>query len=150
MDTRYPLRSRTLRVVAMITLVAAGCALPVHAAGPADGLVGEGDRLWAASQLDGAESAFLRAVEASPNATEPLMKLGGLRLSRQKFADAIPTYQRAIGLEPQLARAWIGLGFAYLHLGQADLARNAFDEAGRIDPSKAKQLAALLPERKTP
>ena len=72
------------------------------------------------------------------------MKLAGLQLSRLEFKACIDTYQRAIGLDAKNARAWLGLGFAYLHTGQNDLSLAAFNEAIRVDPSNQETLAPVL------
>ena len=72
------------------------------------------------------------------------MKLAGLRLSVQEFKQSIATYQQVIGFEPDNAKAWIGLGFAYLHTGKNSLSLAAFNEAMRIDPSTKPKLAPLL------
>lgn len=54
------------------------------------------------------------------------------------------TYQRTIGLDANNARAWMGLGMAYLHGGQRELLKAAYAEAVRVDPSSKTQLARLM------
>ena len=71
------------------------------------------------------------------------MKLGGLLLSNSNYAAAIQIYQHTIGLDANNAKAWMGLGMAYLHGGQRELSRAAFSEAVRIDPGRKTQLAQL-------
>jgi hypothetical protein len=38
----------------------------------------------------------------------------------------------------------MGLGLAYLHAGQRELSRAAFEEAVRVEPGRKEQLARLL------
>jgi cytochrome c-type biogenesis protein CcmH/NrfG len=78
------------------------------------------------------------------------MKLAGLEISRQNFKACIAIYQRAIGLDANHAKAWLGLGFAYLHTGQNALSAAAFDVAVRIDPSKKDALASVLAKLNLP
>jgi cytochrome c-type biogenesis protein CcmH/NrfG len=72
------------------------------------------------------------------------MKLGGLQLSRQDFRSATETYKQTISLNAGNAKAWLGLGFSYLHSDQKDLTLAAFNEAIRIDPGYKDRLAMLM------
>lgn len=107
-------------------------------------LITLGDQQWAAGQLDTAQSTFEKAVQAEPRSVKAHMKLAGLQLSRQEFKACIETYQRTIGLEANNVKAWLGLGFAYLHTGQNSLSLAAFNEAIRIDPANQEKLATVL------
>lgn len=113
-------------------------------------LIALGDQQWAAGQLELAQKTFEHAVKAEPRSVNAHMKLAGLQLSRQEFKACIETYQRAIGLDANNARAWLGLGFAYLHTGQNDLSLAALDEAIRIDPGNQEKLAPVLAKLGTP
>jgi len=113
-------------------------------------LIAQGDQQWAAGQLELAQKTFEHAVKAEPRSVDARMKLAGLQLSRQEFKACIETYQRAIGLDANNARAWLGLGFAYLHTGQNDLSLAALDEAIRIDPGNREKLASVLAKLGTP
>lgn len=112
---------------------------PVH-----PDLLAQGEQQWAAGQLDQAQMTFEQAVKEDPTSVSAYMKLAGLQLSRQQFTACIATYQRAIGLNANNARAWLGLGFAYLHTGQDALALAAFNEAVRVDPTNQEKLAPVL------
>ena len=107
-------------------------------------LIQQGDQQWAAGQLDAAQSTFEQAVQAEPRSVKAHMKLAGLQLSRQEFAACIATYQRTIGLDANNAKAWLGLGFAYLHTGQNALSLAAFNEAIRIEPGHKVKLESIL------
>jgi Flp pilus assembly protein TadD len=107
-------------------------------------LLTQGDAHWAAGKLDLAQKAFEEAVTAQPRSVEARMKLGGLQLSRQDFRSATETYKQTISLNAGNAKAWLGLGFSYLHSDQKDLTLAAFNEAIRIDPGYKDRLAMLM------
>jgi tetratricopeptide (TPR) repeat protein len=128
---------------AAVVLVA--LALAPAAAGAADGsLIERGNQQWAAGRLDDARKSFEQAAAESPRAVEPHMKLAGLQLSSRNFPGAIKSYQQAITLDGHNAKAWVGLGLAYLHSGQRELARAAFEEAQSADASLKPRLAAVV------
>jgi cytochrome c-type biogenesis protein CcmH/NrfG len=110
-------------------------------------LVAEGARQWEAGRLVDAQTSFEQAIIADPRSIEAHMRLGGLLLSTNNLAPAIQTYQRVISLDGNNAKAWIGLGMAYLHSGQRELSRAAFTEAIRIEPGRKAQLATLAEVR---
>lgn len=120
------------------------CGLASAQSSPPADLMTQGDAQWAAGKLDLAQKAFQDAVKADPKSLPALMKLGGLQLSRQEFKACIDTYQRAIGMDSKNTKAWLGLGFAYLHLGKDDLSMAAFNEAVRADPSVKDKLAPVM------
>jgi len=72
------------------------------------------------------------------------MKLAGLYIARSDYSAGTREYQRAIGLDPKNARAWIGLGIAYLHSGDKGMTRAAWEEAIRLEPARKQQLAPLI------
>jgi tetratricopeptide (TPR) repeat protein len=108
-----------------------------------DGLVIQGDKQWANGRLDDARKSFEQAVAANPGSVAARMKLGGFQLASRSYSPAIETYQKTISLDATNAKAWIGLGMAYLHTGQQDLSRAAFAEAIRVEPARKAQLAQL-------
>ncbi len=78
------------------------------------------------------------------------MRLAGLLLSRNNYSASTKEYQRLIGLDPKNAKAWIGLGIAYLHSGDKSMTRAAWEEAMRLEPARQQQLAPLLARLDTP
>jgi cytochrome c-type biogenesis protein CcmH/NrfG len=110
-------------------------------------LIEQGDRLWAESRIDDARGKFEQAVADAPQSAEARMKLAGLQLASGHYAEAKQGYQTAISLSGRNAKAWIGLGLAYLHAGDKELARAAFDEAIQIEPARRAQLAALITDK---
>lgn len=126
------------------TFIAPGAANSANAAKADEAsLMAQGDKAWAEKKLDEAKKNFEQAVTANPRSVEAHMKLAGFMLANQNFVPAIQTYQKTISLDNNNAKAWMGLGMAYLHTGQKDLSRAAFSEAVRIDPSRKAQLAKL-------
>lgn len=97
--------------------------------------------------------AFLALALAAPLRAETVagsapsgdrMKAAGQLLVSGKYSDAVRAYQEIIGTDGKNAKAWIGLGLAYLHAGQRDLSQAAFDEAVRLEPARKEQLAKLV------
>jgi Flp pilus assembly protein TadD len=72
------------------------------------------------------------------------MKLAGVYIAQNNFTAATRTYQQVIGLDPTNAKAFIGLGIAYLHSGDKALTRAALEEALRLEPQRKEQLTPIL------
>ena len=128
--------------VSLSLLTSSGWA--VDAARPAsDPLIVQGDKQWADGRLDEARKSFELAVAANPKSVPARMKLGGFQLSTRSYSAAVTTYQGTISLDASNALAWVGLGMAYRHASEPELARAAFSEAIRIEPARKAQLAQL-------
>lgn len=140
-----------VQVLATICLMG-GSALAAQGHAPVDvqALLAQGDRAWEQGKVQEAEDAFQRAVEAAPDSPLPLMRLGGLQLSQQHYSASLRSYQDVLSLKPDgqtLGRAYLGMGLAYLHTGDPELAREAFTQASdyvsaerRIDVERILQL----------
>ena len=113
-------------------------------------LITQAEQQWKVGQLDEAQKTFKAALAAEPDAVDIALKIAGLQLSNNDFAACIPTYQHVIGLDANNVRAWLGLGFAYLHTGKNSLSMAAFSEAIRIDPTKKDALQPMLAKLQTP
>jgi cytochrome c-type biogenesis protein CcmH/NrfG len=111
-----------------------------------DPLIVQGDKRWADGRLDEARKSFELAVAANPKSVPARMKLGGFQLATRSYSAAVTTYQGTISLDANNALAWVGLGMAYRHSSEPELARAAFAEAIRIDPARKGQLAQLAEE----
>jgi len=119
-------------------------------AGSAAALVAQGDQQWKAGQLVEAQDSFKAALAVESRSLEIHLKLAGLQLSNNDFAASITTYQNAISLDANNVRAWLGLGFSYLHTGKDSLAMAAFQEALRLDPDKKLALQPVLNKLQRP
>lgn len=121
-----------------------GAVLLAAPAAHAGDALAEGDEHWKAGRLEAAEASFLAAAGHDAGDLEARMKLAGLRLSQQRYTDAIPVYQEAIGIDGHNDRAFIGLAISYLHLHNLALAEAALEEALRINPARREDLAPLM------
>lgn len=70
--------------------------------------------------LAGAEAAFLRVLEARPNAAEALLNLGIVCYCREKWDDARAYWQQAIAANPAEEKAYLNLGNLFYRLGQTE------------------------------
>ena len=64
--------------------------------------------------------------------------------------EAVQNFQRAVSLGDNGARSFLGLGMAYLHLGQFGAARAAFVEArsrGTSNPQEVDRVVARIDAR---
>lgn len=132
-----------VRLIAILLLTA--CSLPaLTAAGENLSLIEQGNRQWAAGDLDQAAASYQAAIGMDPKAVDAYMKLAGLHIARQEYRAGVETFQKAIGADPNNANAFIGLAIGYLHLGNPVLAQAALDEAVRIDPGRRATLEPLM------
>jgi tetratricopeptide (TPR) repeat protein len=82
-----------------------------------------------------AETCFRRALEANPNAYEPLVNLGGVLLNLRRFEEALEYNRHAVLTHPHDALANSQLGMTYFGLNELDLSRKYLDIAIGIDPA---------------
>lgn len=133
----------TAAVTLTVTLLTSWVVAAEAVKPPDQVLVIQGDKQWADGRLDEARASFTQAVTLNPRSVTARMKLGGFQLGNNSYSSAIGTYQQTISLDANNAKAWIGLGMAYLHTGQHELSRAAFSEAIRIEPARKEQLSQL-------
>jgi Flp pilus assembly protein TadD len=89
----------------------------------------QGQRLAEAGDIKGALATFEQLAQSQPDSHEAYVSLGGMQLLDQRYSDAVRSFQRAISLGDQGTGSFIGMGMAYLHMGQLGPARAAFIEA---------------------
>lgn len=82
-----------------------------------------------------AESCFRKALDADPNAFQPLVNLGGVSINLRKFEEALQYNRSATLAQPNDALANSQLGMSYFFLGKLDLAQQYLSAAKRIDPA---------------
>jgi Flp pilus assembly protein TadD len=104
----------------------------------ADGLAREG-------QVDSALAAYRALSDSQPDSAVVHTRMGGMLLLKRQYAWAIRSFQVAIGLDPENSgEAFVGLGLAYLHLGQYGPASAALTQARRLKPGSAADLDQLV------
>jgi Tfp pilus assembly protein PilF len=86
-------------------------------------------------QYSGAEEDFRKALEADPEAFEPLVNLGGVLLNLGRPREAIAYNQRAVARRPNDALANSQLGLSYFDLGEPGSAEKFLKIAVHLDPA---------------
>jgi tetratricopeptide (TPR) repeat protein len=86
-------------------------------------------------QYSEAERYFRKALEANPEAFEPLVNLGGVLLNLQRPREALGYNQSAVRRRPNDALANSQLGLNYFDLDQLGLAETSLRTAIRLDPA---------------
>jgi tetratricopeptide (TPR) repeat protein len=76
--------------------------------------------------LDQVESLLKKAVALDPSSSEGHLQLANLYSQRHQYAEAVPEYQEALRLSPNVPDGHFRLGQAYVHLGKKDLAEKEF------------------------
>jgi tetratricopeptide (TPR) repeat protein len=97
-------------------------------------------------RLARAEECFRAALEADPEAFEPLVNLGGVLLTLGKYDEAIDRNVHAVLARPNDALANAQLGMTYFALNRYDLARKYLEEARRLDPAHFSDPQLFLAE----
>ena len=118
---------------AVLTVIDAGAPLP-DVTPPADRVVRErwndyGIGLLLQGDLRGAEAAFRQVMTIDPTYPDGPVNVARARLQEGDVDTAIPLLERALGLEPRLARAHFFLGTALRALGRYDEAMEHFEVA---------------------
>jgi tetratricopeptide (TPR) repeat protein len=90
------------------------------------------------------EALLQRATAADPTMPEAHLQLGNLNADEGKFAEAIPEYQRALELNPDLADGHYRLAQSYVRTGQKDKAQQEFQVYQQL---RAQHLADLDKQR---
>jgi Tfp pilus assembly protein PilF len=133
-----------------LILMAAFCVnVGAQTSGTTKATIEQGNRLWEGGKLEEAQKRFEEAVKADPKSIDALMKLAGIQLTRLNYSAANLTYRDVLAIDPKNAKAWMGMGMCYLHSGSREMARAAFEEALRADPSRKQQLEPVLAELDT-
>ena len=105
----------------------------------------EAGRLARDGQIDAALAVYRALSESQPESAAVHARMGGMLLLKQDYAEAVRNFQIAIGLDPENnGEAFVGLGIAYLHLGQYGPARAALTEARRLKPESAADLEQVV------
>jgi tetratricopeptide (TPR) repeat protein len=76
--------------------------------------------------LNQIEALLKKSLTLNPNSAEAHLQLGNLYSDQTKFGEAIPEYETARKLDPDLADVRYRLGQAYVRTGKKDLAQEEF------------------------
>lgn len=136
---------RTIRgLFVMLVLITALGANFVAMATTAQEAIEAGNAHWTAGDLDAALASYQQAATSDENSVDARLKLAGVRMARHEYRHAVEAFQAAASINPSDAKPFIGMGIAYLHLGQDSLAYAALTEAIRLEPERTDQLQPLL------
>ena len=92
---------------------------------------------WKADDVDGAVTAFRKAIELDPGLAIAYYSLGTALEREGQLDDAIAEYQKAIELEPTRALLHAALGDALFERGRLDDAVAKWQKAIELDPNYA-------------
>jgi tetratricopeptide (TPR) repeat protein len=107
----------------------------------ADAHVGLGDARAAKGEVDGAVSAYQKALVYNPANPRVYMSLGKIYYSEKGlYYESVNAYKKAIDLDPQSVEARMGLGEVYEDKG---LYREAIDEYKKVIELDGKHTGAL-------
>ncbi len=88
-------------------------------------------------RLDSAAQHLTAASELRDDSPELWNNLGGLAMSREQYADAARSFEKAIALDPGASYALANLGLAYDRLGRASEAETLYRRALAANPADA-------------
>lgn len=118
----------------------------------ANGTLAEGQEKAAEGDIKGAMTIYQGLTQSQPDSHEAFALLGGMQLLDQRYSDAVKSFQQAITLGDDGTRSFIGMGMAYLHMGQLGPARAAFVEAksrGAESPADVDDIISWIDTRNT-
>jgi len=139
-------------IVLLICLLAITLSWGNIALAQTEAAIAQGQEKAAAGDIKGALEVYLEMTRSHPDSYEAHALLGGMQLLDQHYSDAVKSFQRAVSLGDAGARSFVGMGMAYLHMGQYGPARAAFVEAksrGVSADSDVDQIIAWIDERET-
>lgn len=107
--------------------------------------------LWKGNRAEGSthdlhevESLLLKSIAQDGTIPESHVQLGDLYSGQHEYEKAIPEYQRALALNPNLSDAHYRLGTDYVHVGKKDEAQQEFALYQKL---RAEHLAEVDKER---
>jgi len=105
-------------------------------------------RLFAENSWEAAERVYAEMIEIDSHHEDALYYRGNCLLELERFAAAVASWERLIGLNPLSSRAWIQIGIVRAlpeagKLYDLDAASAAFEAAHRINMEESRPLALL-------
>lgn len=127
-------------------LAALACSLAVFevSADTSTASVTAGESHRRSGHQEQALESLRQAAIQQPRSIQAQLKLAGFLLNQQQYRPSVGAFQRAIGIDPTNAKAFAGLGLAYLHMGRYGPAHAALSQAVLLDPEKSADVAPLL------
>ncbi|HID81490.1 MAG TPA: hypothetical protein EYH06_05430 [Chromatiales bacterium] len=109
-----------------------------------DEFLNQADMHIASSNYEAARNSIDSAIKTAPASSRAYQKLAALQIIKLEYANSIPNFQKAIGLDEKNAGAFLGLGFAYLHMGRYGPARAALLEAETLLPARKQEIHQVV------
>jgi tetratricopeptide (TPR) repeat protein len=97
-----------------------------------------GDAYTQTKDLGKAEDAYRKASELDPSELNHLRGLGQTLMSEEKYADALPVYQKLVDLMPDDADNYLAIAQVYRELHQLDSAEENLLKARQYAPGDVK------------
>jgi tetratricopeptide (TPR) repeat protein len=102
-------------------------------------------RLFVESRWEEAERVYTEMIEIDPRHEDSLYYRGNCLLELGRFAEAVDSWERLLGLDPSSSRAWVQIGIVRAlpearDLYDLDAASAAFEAAHRINREESRPL----------
>ncbi len=104
----------------------------------------DGEKAMAAGEFDRALDVFKQAEKTGLQAETVQHRLASVYLLKADYKNGIVHFQKLAGLNPENAKAFIGMALCYLHLGQYGLAEAALKEARQLPNNSQQDIDKLL------
>lgn len=88
-------------------------------------------------RIAAAETALDRALELAPRNAQALALKGFLLAARNRTAEAVEWFDRAIAVDPHLGNAWLGRGLCRIRQGELEAGRKDLQAAAAHEPTRA-------------
>ncbi|KIV82502.1 hypothetical protein PV11_04606 [Exophiala sideris] len=109
----------------------------------ADALKAEGNKAFAAKDFNLAVEKFTQAIELDPTNHVLYSNRSGAYASLRDYEHALEDAEKTTEIKPDWAKGWGRKGAAQHGLGDLIGAKDAFDEALKLDPSNAQAKSGL-------
>lgn len=95
-------------------------------------------------KLDEAEKAFCTYKRLVPDEPNPYDSHAELLMLMGKHREAVEEYRKALAINPNFAPSYVGMGNAYMRLGDVDAARKAFATLHFIASDEGRRRQAMV------
>lgn len=109
----------------------------------ADALKAEGNKAFAAKDFDTAVDKFSQAIELDPTNHVLYSNRSGAYASLKQWDKALEDAEKTTQIKPDWAKGWGRKGTAEHGVGNLVAAKDAFDEALKLDPANAQAKSGL-------